>query len=520
MREKVNDGGGGDGDSGGRGSLATSSFVPMPIFFASLIVFVAIVISVLATPYSKVEESFNLHAIHDIIHIGFENTSTYDHHEFPGVVPRTFLGSLLVGLPTKAISNAFQIIFPDNINTNGRYFKLNTMLLGRILLGAMNSVAFGFLLNAIKRKFSLNVMWYTALISATQFHFIFYASRTLPNTFAMPFVILAYAFWIEKKMFQLVLMFAFAVPIFRAELVALAGPILLFELVIGTLKLKDMLRWGLPAGFLAIGISVIVDSSLWGYTLWPEGTVLYFNTILNKSSQWGTEPFFWYFFSALPRSLSVGIVFVPVGVIVYKPVRKYVVLVLAFVLLYSFLPHKELRFVLYSVPLLNLSAACAIQRMIISKKKWLSLFGILCFLGIIVGTLATTSVSTFVSSLNYPGGEAMKWLHDHCEPYCGDAIKPHSVHICNLAAQSGASRFSQTNPYFEYSKLEAWTNTTTHESFSWLIAEEKDQDTFNNTHEAIHNIFSVSGITLSKEFPFLSIRKAITLVIMKKRSLS
>ena len=90
--------------------------------------------------------------------------------------------------------------------------------------------------------------------------------------------------------------------------------------------------------------------------MWAEGVVFVYNAIEGKSVNWGVSPYHWYFTNAIPRFMMFTLFFIPFALKNPK-VNRLLRAVLLFVILYSYLPHKELRFIFYAFPIFNIAAA-------------------------------------------------------------------------------------------------------------------------------------------------------------------
>ncbi|KAG5009671.1 hypothetical protein JHK87_018186 [Glycine soja] len=477
---------------------------------------------VLTVPYTKVEESFNVQ---------------YDHLEFPGVVPRTFLGALLVSL----------IAAPFVLTANLLHLpKFYALLIVRMALGCIILYTLRFFRHQIRNKFGHQVEAFFVILTATQFHFLFYCTRPLPNILALGLVNLAYGYWFRGRFYAALNSLIFTTTVFRCDMLLLLCPIGLQLLLTKKVSVWGALKHCTGMALFCIGLTILVDSIMWKRLLWPEFEVFWFNSVLNKSSEWGvsctkfilnnciaveyentcytyfmtrfqllyvdrdiikvglpfrggyglhlnyvlssiasldvvklysapshnseflwvvilfyffwkswdysdlcfeTHAFHWYFTSALPRSLLAAFPLSLFGLFVDRRVRSFTFPVLAFILLYSKLPHKELRFIISSVPIFNLSASIASNRIYNNKKKmvWNLLFLIL--LGLLLMSLAGTVTSFMASYWNYPSGHALKKLH---------GIGFHNdtderwVHIDTFSAMNGISRFCESDFPWRY----------------------------------------------------------------------
>jgi hypothetical protein len=160
-------------------SRAMDLFLAFPLLVFALALAGVVLVHLLAAPHTKVEESFNMQAVHDIIVYGtpIRDIRTrivgfYDHMTFPGAVPRTFVGAvLLAGLGQPLVE-----IFGFE----------HAQFIIRAVLGLANAGAIIFFASRLAKGLgNATACWYLAM-QMSQFHIMFYASRTLPNMFAFP----------------------------------------------------------------------------------------------------------------------------------------------------------------------------------------------------------------------------------------------------------------------------------------------------------------------------------------------
>ena len=220
------------------------------------------------------------------------------------------------------------------------------------------------------------------------------------------------------------------------------------------ISLGSIIPTGIKSALAALVISVPLDSYLWQRPIWPELAGFYYNTVEGKSANWGTSPYLDYFVNLLPSLLNplITMLLIPIALITTATRNLSAGLVeppALFVAIYSLQPHKEARFIIYIVPGLTAVAALAASHVWARRSKYL--LSKISSVLISIGVLAVFAASTFkllVSSLNYPGGEALSTLHSILDrtPSLIPTSNGHGVvriHMDVLSCMTGISRFQQ-----------------------------------------------------------------------------
>jgi alpha-1,6-mannosyltransferase len=408
----------------------------------------------------------------------------------------------------------------EHLSLSPALFKFFSLLLVRGALGFLYVYSCGL----FRRSFSLHFFgnqdrilaacWIA--VSISQFHLNFYASRTLPNTFALCLVLIAYHFWFLRKYYHTIFVFVFATVVFRSELIVLFAPIGL-ELLM-RLPFWPLFISGAISGLVSIAFTIVLDSYMWQRWLYPEGELLYFNTILNKSHEWGTLPYYWYFSVAIPKTLMGSLLLLPVGIYFeQRRLRTIVFPILTFLVLYSFLPHKELRFIFYIFPILNMISALGLWHLWTQRRR---LWPILLVVVLVLGASIAASVGlAYISSMNYPGAVAINKMHERADKL----NTPLKIHLDVAACQTGICRFLESHPLITYHKDE---NVTNFDRFTYRITDrrsiyefdvDRDKEFVNGRQwQAVDTILGFKNIHITSAYPFLNLNMEPSLYIYKR----
>ncbi|KAG4107638.1 hypothetical protein H8356DRAFT_320628 [Neocallimastix lanati (nom. inval.)] len=502
--------------------------------------FIVMVAYICMCPYTKVEESFNLQATHDILIYGVKDISNYDHFEFPGVVPRTFIGSLVLALMVYPFKNLLNLLtfgvkqetydeifgflnkyihpyyqnFPKTINPEIFQNKFLLQYATRISLALLVVWSFSKLRKSVTKTWSKEAGNFMIILTAVQFYIPFWGSRTLPNTFALILVNIALSFWVLKttrkkasnrenriyektRSYLVIFILTFTAVVFRIEIVLLALPIFLLEVKNKKISFVRLIIVGLISTIISIGITVSIDSYFWGKLLWPEGSVFQFNVLNNGSLAYGTSPWYSYLSIHIPKMCALAIPFALYAFYEKPRIRRLLTPAIFYVIVYSFLPHKETRFIFYVVPIINIAGGVGLYYIqtssVFSVTKKLIYYMTILF---VIANLIVSGLMAYVSSFNYPGGYALKAMNK-----LESRNKEIKIHIDVYTAQTGASRFGQINDKWIYDKDESLTTPQQFidKGYNYAIVL---QPSFHNSNqwEIKASVNALSGITYSKDY--------------------
>eukprot|EP01084_Bolivina_argentea_P209701 357141_1 len=315
-------------------------------FGVDFLLFMVGTLYVILVPYTKSEESFNMQASHDMLFHGYTNIEAYDHRQSPSTTaPGTFIGSLVLSLMVHPFKFLLRRIFP--LMFSSLDIKMHCQHLIRISLLSINIMSLSYFrksfidiyiapqyIKANKKKQIVSTIELIKAISnlfailiTAQFHYLFYQSRLLSNSFALPIVTISFAFYFRKQ-YHLALQWLLASTIiFACDTIFITLPFIAIMLLRAHQESKfhsvlfQFFEHGVKACFICIALSFWIDSWFWDQyksCKWPEfvDVLFYSNT---SHAQLDASPWHAYFTTHLLRMLLVNVLFIPCAMFKMNP---------------------------------------------------------------------------------------------------------------------------------------------------------------------------------------------------------
>lgn len=484
----------------------------MQIGYFDTVLIAVITFHLLQAPFTKVEESFTIQAIHDILKYGIFDVSKYDHNEFPGAVPRSFIGPLIIALFTKplVVISSWYRGHQFDVHAN-----LDAQIFARGIIGLFNGLSILYLKNCVQTMFSnerkkraiaeekrqeetqsiinkaTDLDMYTVgswfvVFCICSFHLMFYASRPLPN-FVLAFTLtnIAMGKVLLSNYGTAILICSFASVVLRLELIGLTFGFAVSAYALKKIAIIDIVKFGIIGSFIGLGLSLGIDSHFWGEWCIPELDSFLFNVVEGNSSDWGTEPFIAYFTHYL------RMIFLPPTILLLNYMgfvngldNTRIVGLASYIHIFilSFQPHKEWRFIVYSLPgiilLGSIGASHLWERVDVNSGTIKFILSLLLPLSAFASFIVSI-VFSIVSNMNYPGGEALVKFNNYIVE---NNIKNVSVHLTVPACMTGVTLFGELDHDVygvNYDKTENITKLNEiWPSIDYVIATESDPNLF------------------------------------------
>ena len=324
------------------------------------------------------------------------------------------------------------------------------ILLPRILQAVISAIGDTCMVNVFEKIFWKENKSIFIAVYATNWFVLYASSRTLINTFEMALTNISLKFYVERNSLYVSLI---ALSFMARPTTAIFWiPLVLFDILYRESVIKVFTKM-IPQAMIAVLSVILLDSWFYGQVTIAAWTFLKMNLLQNISEQYGVQPWHWYISNFMP-ALFCGFGLYPLFQGVYKGfhyqngLSKILLFCLAFSMTcYSFLGHKEHRFIMPLIPLMMAYMALGLKKI----TKYLIAF---CMLNIVL--------SLYLSLLHQRGPQlVMKTLSSktnvkgililtpcHGTPYYSHLHRNISMRFLECPPNLGESEYQEEDKIF------------------------------------------------------------------------
>ena len=247
------------------------------------------------------------------------------------------------------------------------------------------------------RLFSKKVGLLAAFFTAFSYHFLFFSPSILTEIPSTLFVLLAFYFFLEKKFFLTGLFSGISVMTRLFQVFTLIGLVLVFFIYFFRKKdFKKNLLYFITGASLFIFSYILINYYLYGDVLTPLKIQLH----LTKTTGWALYHGFGFYFLGLLKE-NFFIIFLLTLPFFIKKDYKFFTLIfipLIYILIFSFVAHKEMRFMLVVLPFLYLLLSYCLAQIYLKIKYRRLALGLFF---ILVAVWLSVSFSYFNDTVSY-----------------------------------------------------------------------------------------------------------------------